>query len=138
MAPRGRATKGPTLIQTPGVRVALQRIQADVDDRTRDARRFIGFEATERIRSRSSLVNVDTGHMRRSFKFKVAKGNNRIDIFNTATSSKGFRYPLLIEKRFRGVERTIQRDRRRISRYAELRLKDKGRAPSGRMRNELG
>ena len=134
---RGGVTAGPTLIQTPAIRTALQRIQKDVDNQTRDARRLIGSESVAKLRAPStSLVNVDTGLMRRSYKFKVAHGNNRIDIFNTATSKKGFRYPIYIEKQFRGVRRTLTTQRRSIVRNVNRRL-GYGRVPSGKMQNEL-
>ena len=73
--------------------------------------------------------------MRRSYLFKVAGGNNRIDIFNTARSKNGFHYPLHVEKKYGGVARTLRTQRRSIVRNVERRLKRK--VPSGRMRNEL-
>ena len=102
------------LVQTRGVRSALQSIQADVEDRSRYARRLIGTHSVQRLRAGDTLVNVDTGKMRDSFTYKVARGNNRIDIFNSATSPRGFRYPILIERRYRGAERTLNRSRTRI------------------------
>ena len=129
-------TAGPTLTQTPNTRSALQAIQNDVNNRSRDARRLIGSEAVAKLRAPStSQVNVDTGLMRRSYLSKVAGGNNRIDIFNTARSKNGFHYPLHVEKKYGGVARTLRTQRRSIVRNVERRLKRK--VPSGRMRNEL-
>ena len=136
MAPRN-TTGSPYLIQTSSLRRALQGIQAEVDSKTRQARRIIGNESVTMLRStQSSLVNVDTGLMRRSFRFKVARGNNRIDIFNLARSNKGFRYPILIERRYGGARATIIANRRRIIRYSNLELARPER--TGRYRNELG
>ena len=136
-APQGRAIAGPTLIQTPAVRRALQSIQADVKSKTRDARRVIGNESWAKlINPSTSRVNVDTGHMQRSYKWKVASGNNRIDIFNTATSKKGFRYPLFVEKRYgQGTARTLRTHRGTIARNTRRRLTR--RVPQSKMGGEL-
>ena len=119
-----------TIIQTPDLRSALQAIQKDVDNRSRDARRLIGAESVRKLRSTSvSRVNVDTGKMRRSFFFKVARGNNRIDIINTARSPSGFRYPVLIERRYGGAARTLRAERTSIARRTQRAL-DRGRVPT--------
>ena len=110
-------TGPPYLVQTPSVRSALQSIQEGVDSRVRTARRLIGDEAVRTLRTPStSRVNVDTGTMRSSFQFKAARNNNRIDIFNRARSRNGFRYPILVERRYGGVAKTLRANRGRIVR----------------------
>ena len=138
MPTRRPITGTPYLIQTPGIRSALQSIQADVDSRTHTARRLIGDEAVRTIRKPgTSKVNVDTGTMRSSFFFTVSRGNNRIDIFNRARSRKGFRYPILIERRYRGVERTLTANRSRIAARARRDLERYTDTPPRRLPYEL-
>ena len=111
------------LIQTPALRQAIQRLQNDVNERTRDARRLTGSTACDRLRQpRTSKVNVDTGLMRRSFEFKVARGNNRIDILNDRTSPRGFPVAAHIERRYGGAARTLRQQRSSIVREVNRRL----------------
>ena len=105
---RGVYSAGMGIIQTPNLRAALQSIQRDVDDRSRKARVGIARESVNALRSSRSLVNVDTGKMKRGFRASVARGNNRIDIVNSVRSARGFRYPIVVERRYRGVERTLR------------------------------
>lgn len=105
-------------ITTPGVSSALRQIAKQVDGNVRVARSWIGHHSVAALRSpSSSLVNVDTGKMRRSFVYSLQQG--RIEIGNTARSPQGYPYPVIIERRFRGVQRTLIRNRRRIARQAQ-------------------
>ena len=122
--PKGRATGRPTRIDTPQIRKALQSIQQEVNTNTLDARRLIGNQSyLKLIDPSTSLVNVKTGHMRRSYAWRV-NGSKQVEILNTATSKKGFRYPQLVEKRYgQGTARTIQRNRGVIVRNTNRLLK---------------
>ena len=111
------------LIQTPTLRRSLQRIQTDVDNATRDARRLIGTTACDRLRNpATSRVNVDTGLMRSRYEFKVARGNNRIDILNDRTSPRGFPVAAHIERTYGGAARTLRQQRTSITREVNRRL----------------
>jgi len=131
--PTGR----PYRVTTPGLRRALARVQRQVDERSRLARRAVGAAAVERLRSGDSLVNVDTGLMRRSFRFRVPRGRRTVEIYNTARSEGGYPYAKIVESRYRGAERTVSANRRLIAREARRAVERGSRAGRSKMRGEL-
>ena len=135
--------RGPLfIIQSPGIGEAIRGIQERVDDKTRRARRLIGSHSVQTlwnatpVRGSREGMRVDTGLMRKEYRFKVAQGNNRIIIFNRAVSKKGFRYPQLIEHRYKSVQRTLERRQTLIASKVRTDLRRPPR--SGRLPGELG
>ena len=107
---------------TAGIRSAFKAIRTAVDEQGEYANRLIGAEAVSKLRSpRLSRVNVDTGSMREGYRFRV-NSPTRIDIYNVAMSKKGFKYPILIEKKYGGAAKTLREHRTSIVRNTNRRL----------------
>ena len=116
-------------INTAGTRRAIANIQAEIDVVRSRALDFMGDEAVSHLAAPSSEVNVDTGRMRRSYDYRLTP--RTVVMTNSATSPQGYPYPVLIERIYGGVARTLTRDRRSIVRNVNRRLE----RASGRSRN---
>ena len=128
----------PYAIRTPQLRRALASVQEEVGSKTRLASRLIGDGAVSELRSPSaSLVNVDTGRMRRGFRFRV-RGAGPIEILNTARSPKGFPYARVVEERYGGAARTVRKRKQSIARAAERGLQRHADRNPGRFPGEVG
>ena len=103
----GVYSAGMGIIQTPNLRSALQSIQRDVDERVDSARVDIGEQSVKALKA-SRLVNSDTGRMKRGFGSKVV--GKEVEITNSVEYAK------YVERRYRGVERTLRARRSEIVR----------------------
>ena len=125
------------LLETRGLRSVIQELQKEVDTKGRKVKRILGNEMVQVAKNERnrSLMNRDTGLMRRSYKFNVRPHSTRIDIYNKARSPQGFPYPKVIERRYKAFERTVRNKRGRIVDYTKLEMRRPERR--GLYRNEL-
>ena len=85
----------------------VRQLQRDVDERVDSARVDIGEQSVKALKA-SPLVNSDTGRMKRGFGSKVVE--DRVVITNSVEYAK------YVERRYRGVERTLRARRSEIVR----------------------
>ena len=125
------------ILETPGLRGLIRELQAEAEQKGRKVKRILGNEMVQVAKNERnrSLMNRDTGLMRKSYRFNVRPHSTRIDIYNKARSPQGFPYPKVIERRYKAFERTVRSKRARVVNYTKLEMRRPERR--GLYRNEL-
>ena len=126
------------VIEGRGVTTQIASLKREVNARTRASRRYIGTEVVAALQSTNrTLVNVDTGLMRDNFRFRAPNSSRRVDILNRAQSRGGYFYPQKIEREYRGIARTIRRERSTIVSNVNSRLRQNPNGPDSLLPNEI-
>lgn len=107
-------------INTTGIRSALRGIDRAVNSTLDASVDAIGEAVVDEL-STSNLINRRSGLMARSWGYR-RRGRRQVVPTNSARSPQGFPYPVVVEARFGGVERTLRTRRRNIARQAQRNL----------------